>query len=107
MLESVSPYALLRASIPRPVSSQATAYDLFSVAQSVPQAAPSMQAAPQIEPSPQPQPEPTAQAEPVAQAAPAAQVAPRIPARRTHYISDIQTRHTAAVSQATFVTAQR
>ena len=117
MLESVSPYALLRASIPRPVSQQASAYDLFSVSQSVPRPTPGAQAAPPIQtpsaarPEPTPQPEPEPQSEPAAQsepqAAPAMPPSPRIPAKRTHYISDIHSRHTAAVRQTTFVTPQR
>lgn len=117
MLESVSPYALLRASIPKPVSSTSTAYDLFSVAQSAAQASPAVQEAPPMRPSPSAQPAPADKAdddasrqapdEPPAVAPQRTPAALRIPAKRTHYISDIQSRHSAAVRRTTFVTPQQ
>ena len=116
MLESVSPYALLRASIPKPVSSTSTAYDLFSVAQSAAQASPAVQEAPPLRPSPSAQPAPAnepddasrqASDEPPIVAPQRTPAAPRIPAKRTHYISDIQSRHSAAVRRTTFVTPQQ
>ena len=108
MLESVSPYALLRASIPKPVSSPATAYDLFSVAQSTAQDAPIARSSPSVQPAAD---APDAVAQQVAGEPPAPvpqrmPAAPRIPAKRTHYISDIQTRHSAAVRRTTFITPQ-
>ena len=110
MLETVSPYALLRASIPHPTSTPPTAYDLFSLSQSVPQSAPARQAVPIRQAESAAQTEPAAQDEPIPQNVPARQsapISPRIPAKRTHYISDIHSRHSAAVRSATFVTPQR
>lgn len=90
MLESVSPYELLKASRPRQTPTFATAYDLYSAAstqENLPraQAASAEAAAPAPQPSdPAPKPCPTA--------------AP--PVRRTHYIADIKTRHNAAMRSA-------
>ena len=142
MLNNVSPYALLRASIPQR-SGSATPYDLYSLAQS---SESSVQAAPVAQVAPVAQAAPVAQVAPAAaaiqavpdaqaasaqtapdtqeeQAAPAVQTvpdvqpvpdmpaalpyAPRVPARRTHYISDIKSRHTAAAKQAAFSDAAK
>ncbi|MGN0773124.1 MAG: hypothetical protein ACI4MP_04965 [Candidatus Ventricola sp.] len=88
MLESISPYALLCASKPKPAPTIVTAYDLYSQAQRSREQAP----APET-------PAPTVRAE-----APAAQSTPRllpsVPDRRTHYIADIKARHSAAVRRA-------
>ena len=88
MPDSVSPYALLRASMPRPADTMVTAYDLYSVAQQVPAAQPSAA--------------PPAAAQPCAQNLP--QTSPPAalpsPSRRTHYIADIKTRHSAALRHA-------
>lgn len=90
MLDSISPYALLRASIPKRASTIVTTYDLFSAAQT---SAPAVQAQGRaLEPEPERTPAPQ-QAEAPAGAA----RVPLVPARRTHYISDIKTRHNAAI----------
>lgn len=91
MLESISPYALLKASKPRNTSGIITPYDLYSTAQST--AAPREQdpvRPPRLEPDP-----PAAQPAPPTPAS--APVAPDLPVRRTHYIRDIETRHNAAM----------
>ena len=87
MLDSVSPYALLRASIPRGTPTVSTAYDLFSAVQQSPEVqVPDLRRTAEL---------------PAGEDAPAAPPAPLPPpARRTHYIADIQTRHNAAVRHA-------
>lgn len=90
MLESISPYALLKASKPKPPAVIVTPYDLYSTVQSTAQ--PVAQSAPPVQPVPE--------AAPAPQASPAAP-APYISARRTHYIRDIETRHDAALRRAT------
>ena len=89
MPDSVSPYALLRASMPRPADTMVTAYDLYSAAQQAPAAQPSVA------------PPPTA-AQPCAQNLPQTSPPDALPspARRTHYIADIKTRHSAALRHA-------
>lgn len=89
MFSSISPYALLCASKPRPASSP-SAYDLYSIAQHEEAAAPappaltlSNSALPQSASlNQQPKPE-----------------------RRTHYVSDIHNRHSAAFSKTALQTA--
>ncbi len=112
MLESVSPYALLRASIPKAVTRIANAYDLFSVAQSAAQDVPAQEAAPARRGAAEPASAPEPQAVPVPQAVPEPPVIPEprvrastLPARRTHYISDIAARHNAAARSASFLDA--
>lgn len=87
MLDSISPYALLRASMPKPAPTVVTAYDLFSSAQ---QAAAAHASAPQVPAAP-----------PCAQDDTTPSSAVRLPPeRRTHYIADIKTRHSAALRHA-------
>lgn len=90
MLDSVSPYALLRASMPKPAQTVVTAYDLFSAAQQAP-----------VSPA-QPPCSSTPPASASQEAPPAAQQSSvySAPARRTHYIADIKTRHNAALRHA-------
>lgn len=90
MPDSVSPYALLRASMPRPAQTVVTAYDLFSAAQQSPAATPPV-------PQPSPSSSPACARETPEAPAPAAWP---LPARRTHYIADIKTRHSAALRHA-------
>ena len=118
MLESVSPYLLLRASIPKQ-NATATPYDLYSLAQS--RSIPDAQRSAGIHSSPNPIKDTSAQdsfkateAQEPAPAATAAQVSAMpqsqpqgasfrsVPARRTHYIADIKTRHSAAAKHTTF-----
>ena len=87
MLDSISPYALLRASMPKPAPTVVTAYDLFSTAQ---QATAAHASAPQPPPAAQPSAQDTV---------PSAAVR-LLPERRTHYIADIKTRHSAALRHA-------
>lgn len=85
MLESISPYALLCASRPKPAPTIVTAYDLYSQAQ---------QRREQSSETPAPAAAQVADA-------PAEPSSPRplstVPVRRTHYIADIQSRHSAAL----------
>ena len=122
MLESVSPYLLLRASIPKQNAS-ATPYDLYSLAQlrSAPDArqAANMPSAPnRIKDTNAHDESKASQEQESTPAASAAQTLetpqtyayepqiapyrPAIPARRTHYIADIKTRHSAAAKHTTF-----
>lgn len=102
MLDSISPYALLRACRPKPPDVIVTPYDLYSAAQSSNAAAP-VPSAPSAPPMPddcpgaQPTPSmPPAQTQrPYAQPTPS--VPPAMPTRRTHYIRDIGTRHESAM----------
>ena len=84
MLESISPYALLCASRPKPAPTIVTAYDLYSQAQQRREQSPEM-------------PAPAA----VQADMPAEPSSPRplstVPVHRTHYIADIQSRHSAAL----------
>lgn len=83
MIESISPYALLCASKPKPAPTVVTAYDLYSQAQqSREQAVPANAPAPAVQ-------------EIAAAQSPARSIS-SVPARRTHYIADIQSRHSAA-----------
>ena len=86
MPESISPYALLCACKPKPAPTVVTAYDLYSQAQRSPEpsAPPGAPAAPQADAPAPPQPYPRRAA----------------PAQRTHYIADIQSRHSAALRRA-------
>ena len=88
MLESISPYALLCASKPKPAPTIVTAYDLYSQAQHSREQASAPEA-----------PAPAVRAEgSAAQSAP--RPIPSMPDRRTHYIADIKARHSAAVRRA-------
>lgn len=105
MLESVSPYALLRASIPKN-NAAPTAYDLYSLAQSpqpLSQTTDTMQTA-AVGPAKDRSPQTDAEPAPSAQAGERASspMQPHFSTRKTHYISDIQTRHSAAVKRTTF-----
>lgn len=82
MPDNISPYALLRASKPRPTPTIVTAYDLYSQAQR--------------EETPPPAAAPVQPAAPIAPPVPAKSAATP-PARRTHYIAEIQSRHNAAL----------
>lgn len=104
MLETVSPYALLRASIPRRSAPEPNAYDLYSLAQGsapVPQTPAAFAAASE---SARPAAAAASQdAEETGESAAPRRSAPYIaPARRTHYIADIKTRHSSAALKATF-----
>ena len=90
MLDSVSPYALLRASIPKPAQTVVTAYDLFSAAQQTPASPPQLPCSDVPATS-------ARQEEPPVSPPPSA-FSP--PARRTHYIANIKTRHNAALRHA-------
>ena len=109
MLESISPYALLKASKPKPPAVIVTAYDLYSTAQSATQ--PEMQppASAQIgQPVQDAQPVPNPPATPAQPSVPAARSAPPpyISTRRTHYIRDIETRHDAALRRTKLQTGR-
>ena len=84
MPESISPYALLRASKPKPAPTVITPYDLYSAAQAHPYQ-PEQPAPPSAEP-----PVPRHDYAP-------ARPLPRIPSGRTHYIADIHARHNQAM----------
>ena len=119
MLESVSPYLLLRASIPRQNAS-ATPYDLYSLAQSrpLPNAQPGAGMQSALNPikdtsvregfkASEAQATAPAASDDQASAMPQSQpqlasFRPAIPVRRTHYIADIKTRHSAAAKHTTF-----
>lgn len=83
MADSISPYALLKASKPRPMPVMVTSYDLFSAVHN--------QAA-----SPAPSPAPAAMQEAVQ---PPTAKPLMTPSARTHYIADIHARHNMAVRQ--------
>lgn len=90
MLDSVSPYALLSASKPKRAPSVVTAYDLYSMAQG------------RSSDAPEPAGMPRGQETPPARAAqPAVYPQPR----KTHYISDIHTRHTSATSRTSMLSS--
>lgn len=90
MLESISPYELLKRSKPKPPAAYVTDYDLYSAAQ-------------QGEPFPKTQPFPD-QSMPAAvpaasltrQTMPMHALPARPSASKTHYIADIKTRHSRA-----------
>ncbi len=84
---SLSPYALLKASIPKPPQTITTDYDLYSLAGSSAAADASAQ-----------------KAQPVPSVKPQAVIAPA--PGRTHYIADIHARHTGAMRQARQQSAQ-
>lgn len=91
MIDTISPYALLKASQPKPPAAYVTDYDLYSAAQQ-PHAAP---------PSPPPFENDTAQNThnvPFSRQAPVSS-SPK-PTSRTHYIADIHNRHCRALSKA-------
>jgi len=93
---TISPYELLRASKPLPRPSVVTPYDLYSRIQQEPAAPfPSETAFPMEAAL---LPEAARQAEP----APPASTALPAAARKTHYISDIHSRHSAAGRHARF-----
>lgn len=87
MSEPLSPYALLRASKPKPAPTIVTPYDLYSAAQSADAYAPQQRTSPPAPPVPAP---------------PAS--APRRPAPylsgKTHYIADIKARHNQALRRS-------
>ncbi len=90
MLDSVSPYALLCASKPKPTPTTVTPYDLYSAVQSSPP--------PQMPPAPAPVYEEAPPAPP--QPAPRTPASmPMVAARRTHYIADIKSRHNTALKR--------
>lgn len=95
MSQSISPYALLRASKPKPAPVITTAYDLYSAVQSAP-SSDSFPAYPS-QPVPPRQEEAPGEQEPRQAPSQTAARMPLVPARRTHYIADIQTRHNAAL----------
>ena len=82
MLDSISPYALLRASKPKTPEVFTTAYDRFSAAQQ--QASPPYpaEAIRRTVPFSEPQPDTNP-----------------IPIRRTHYIADIHAKHACAAKR--------
>ena len=89
MVDMLSPYELLRLSKPKPAPTHVTAYDLYSTARSsAPQSEPI-----QTEPAPPP-PAHDAQPEDLPVSLP--------PVRRTHYISDIKSRHDRASRRSSF-----
>ena len=117
MLESVSPYALLRASIPKHSAVTAAPYDLYSIAQSSsrPASASPAQSAAILQPQSTAQPAPSEESEPETrdespeqtpvpdqQSTRVVRSMPMMPTRKTHYISDIQNRHTTAANRTTF-----
>ena len=88
MLESVSPYVLLRASKPKDAPTVATAYDLYSAMQSCPP--------PELQPiAAQPASQESSAKD---ERSPAAM--PLVPRGRTHYIEQIRSRHSAAARRA-------
>lgn len=99
MSQSISPYALLQASKPKPASTITTAYDLYCAVQSSPSAYPSSSSAPLPSAQPQDVPASSDRQAPSAQEAPPKTAArmPLVPAKRTHYIADIKNRHNAAL----------
>lgn len=86
MIESISPYALLCASKPKHAPTVVTAYDLYSQAQ-------------QSREQPVPANVPAPSAQETATALPPARPLSSVPSRRTHYIADIQSRHSAATQR--------
>ena len=83
---TLSPYELLRTSRPQPQSAAITPYDLYSRIQqepAVPVHVPVQASAALAQAQPQPAVPPSA-------------------ARKTHYISDIHTKHASAVRHAAF-----
>lgn len=108
MLESISPYALLKASRPKPPAVIVTAYDLYSTAQSAAQPSPSAQIVQPAQSAQDAQPVPDPPATPVQAHVPAARTAPApyISTRRTHYIRDIETRHDAALRRTKLQTGR-
>lgn len=82
MLNSISPYALLQASRPKHAPTIVTAYDRYIAAQ---QSAAGQYAAPPARDDDTETP---------------VRSAPPLPLRRTHYIADIKTRHSAASLRA-------
>lgn len=100
MSQTLSPYALLQASKPKPAPTITTAYDLYSAVQSAPPAA-NPAAAPNALSSLPPSssvipPEVPADQE----QRPAAARMPLVPPKRTHYIADIKNRHNAALRRS-------
>lgn len=90
MLESISPYMLLKLSKPKEPDVIVTEYDRYSAMQNVP----SEPAA-----APKPAPEPAAVYEPPEPSRTAQPPMPPFypPVRRTHYIKDIGSRHESAL----------
>lgn len=100
MLQSISPYALLKASKPVPKHA-ATTYDLYSAAQaaaSEQEAFPSSASPDLPDASFSSAPPRDSHVQPPS--APSAARMPLVPARRTHYIADIKDRHAAALRRA-------
>ena len=90
MLSTVSPYALLTASKPRPAPHHTSAYDLYSIAQDQPPSSGFFETAAMADP-----PE-----------LPMAPPGYTQPARKTHYVSEIKTKHSAALSRAAMQSGQ-
>ena len=86
MTSSLSPYALLCASKPKPVPTLVTPYDLYSITQ--------FSASDAVLNSPSSF-EPTSQNQPKSDSTRNSLSYP--PLKRTHYIADIHARHTAAI----------
>lgn len=84
MLDSISPYALLRASKPQAPEVFTTAYDRFSAAQHQTSSQYPVEAMHHTVPFSEPQPDTNS-----------------APIRRTHYIADIHAKHTCAVKRTT------
>lgn len=111
MLGSVSPYALLRASMPKQSAGAPTAYDLYSLAQetSNPSKLPGAVMPADVPPGREEQ-SPRIPSDEMEQmrglsssgrpSGPSS--AAFMPSRKTHYISDIQNRHKQAVRRTTF-----
>lgn len=104
MSQSISPYALLQASKPKPAPTVTTAYDLYSAVQSSPSAFPvsSHSSAPLPSAQPQNTSASSDRQAPSAQETSSKTAArmPLVPANRTHYIADIKNRHNAALRRA-------
>lgn len=92
MFSSVSPYALLSACKPRPYQANTSRYDLYSIVQDQPQS-------PVIEELAEKKPA-EAQTLPVSSAS---QIAA---SRKTHYVSDIKTKHSAALLRTSLKSGQ-
>lgn len=86
MQERISPYALLKASKPKPSPSQASTYDLFS------------SAVQNYKPDSAEKPAPLSDRSPE-QSAEAPRYIP-LPEKKTHYIADIHARHSTADRRA-------
>lgn len=91
MQSSVSPYALLKASKPKPVPTIVTPYDLYSSAYAQHTDASPASDSPDLTASDAPHHQSPQRR---------VQAYPNDPSRRTHYISDIHSRHNQAIRQS-------